>query len=89
MVDTKSIKPVIDRMKEKDHIYVDIDAEFIDPVMSALGDDVDDIISYLDGLDNESLDAISGCFEHIYDKFMSDNVWDALERLAKKIGSSQ
>jgi len=64
---------------------VDIDRHFINPLMEALGDDVDQILEYLDGMDVDAMDVIGGCFPEIYGKFMTDEVYDALGRLEEKI----
>lgn len=64
---------------------VDIDKYFINPLMEALGDDVDQILEYLDGMDVDDMDEIEGCFPEIYGKFMTEEVWEALEKLEEKI----
>lgn len=64
---------------------MDIDKYFVDPLMEAFGDDVDEILTYLNEMDVDDLDEISGIFEDIYGKFMTDEVWDALEKLEVKI----
>lgn len=53
--------------------------------MAAFGDNVDEILKFLNELDIDDLDYISGCFENIYGKFMTDDVWDALGALEDKI----
>ena len=64
---------------------MDIDKYFVNPLMEAFGDDVDEILAYLNEMDVDDLDEISGCFEDIYGKFMTEGVWEALEKLEKKI----
>ena len=64
---------------------VDIDKHFINPLMEALGDDVDQILEYLDGMDVDDLDEIEGCFPEIYGKFMTEEVDEALGKLEEKI----
>ena len=46
---------------------------------------MDEILAYLNEMDVDDLDEISGCFEDIYGKFMTEEVWDALEKLEVKI----
>ena len=53
--------------------------------MEAFGDNVNEILDYLDEIDVDDLDVIAGCFEDIYGKFMTDEVWDRLEKLENKI----
>lgn len=36
-------------------------------------------------MDVDDLETISGIFEDIYGKFMTDEVWDALEALEEKL----
>jgi pyruvate/oxaloacetate carboxyltransferase len=56
-----------------------------EPLMKAFGDDVNEILDYLNEMDIDDLDEISGIFEDIYGKFMTEEVWNALEALEKKI----
>lgn len=65
--------------------YFYLERDFFVPIMEALGDDVDQILEYLNEMDVDDLDTISGCFEDIYGKFMTEEVWDALEKLENKI----
>jgi predicted translin family RNA/ssDNA-binding protein len=53
--------------------------------MKSFGDDVGEILEYLNEMEIEDLEEISGCFECIYKKFTTEDVWDALEALEKKI----
>ena len=46
---------------------------------------MEEILAYLNEMDVDDLDEIEGCFEYIYGKFMTDEVWEALERLEEKI----
>ena len=68
-----------------DTVYVDIDSEFIEPVLEALGDDIEEILEYLNEMPVEDLGLISGCFEYIYGRFMTDDVYDALGELERKV----
>ncbi len=81
----KEIEALITWWKESDTQGMDVDKYFLEPLTEALGDDIDAILKYLDSMDVETLDYISGCFEFIYGKFTTDEVWDALEKLEEKI----
>ena len=70
---------------KKDHQGVDFSVYMAQPLMEAFGEDVNEILEYLNSINEESLLAISGCFEDIYRKFTTDEVWDALEALEQKI----
>ncbi len=87
-VDTDRIAELIKWVQTEDGMLlcdVDIDKYFINPLMEALGDDVNQILGYLDGMDVDDLDEIEGCFPEIYGKFMTEEVWEALEKLEEKI----
>ena len=84
-MDKEKIRSLIDWWRRTDTQGVDSQEYFFNPLIEALGDNVDEIIKFLNELDVEDLDYILGCFEDIYDKFMTDDVWDALERLEEKI----
>ena len=62
-----------------------MDRDFFEPIMEALGDDISAIFEYLNDMDVDDLETISGIFEDIYGKFMTDDVWDALEILEEKL----
>lgn len=84
-MDKKEIESLIKWWKESDTQGMDVVKYLIMPVMEAFGDDVDEILAYLNDIEVEDLRTISGCFECIYGKFMTDEVWDALEVLEQKI----
>lgn len=87
-VDANEIEELIKWVRSGDGPLLcdaDIDKFFINPLMEALGDDVDQILAYLDGMDVDDLDEIEGCFEEIYGKFMTDEVYEALGKLEEKI----
>ena len=84
-MDKKKIKSLILWWKETDTQGVPCDEYLFNPLMNAFGEDVNEILSYLNEMNIEDLRIISGCFEDIYRKFMTDEVWDALEALEQKI----
>jgi hypothetical protein len=63
----------------------DFDLFFTKPFMESLSDDIDDIIDMLSDLDADDLATVSGCFEDIYGKFMTDETYKRLEILEEKI----
>lgn len=86
MVDKKEVEDIIKWWDTLENTQgLDFDKFVIQPIMEAFGDDVDEILAYLDEMDVDDLDTISGCFEDIYGKFMTEEVWDALEKLENKI----
>jgi hypothetical protein len=84
-MDKKEVKELIEWKKDVGMEYCDIDKDFFNPLMTAFGDDVNEILDYLNEMDIDDLDEISGIFEDIYGKFMTEEVWNALEALEKKI----
>lgn len=84
-MDKKEIESLIKWWMETDVQGMDIEQYLITPLMELFGDDVSEIMEYLNSMDSESLIAISGCFEGIYRKFTTDEVWNALEALEQKI----
>lgn len=87
IVNKERIRELIDwynsEIKGEEYFYLERD--FFAPIMEAFGDDIDEILAYLNEMDVDDLDTISGCFEDIYGKFMTEEVWDALEKLENKI----
>ena len=84
-MDENRIESLIKWWRETDTQGVDIVKHLIDPLMEAFGEDVDVILAYLDKMEVEVLREISGCFEGIYRKFTTDDVYNALGELEDKI----
>ena len=87
-MDEKEIESLIKWWKNTDTQGMDIDKHLINPLMEAFGDDADEIIAYLDDMDVEDLDLISGCFEAIYGKFTTDEVYEVLGELEDKLNNA-
>lgn len=85
LVDKEKVKHIIDWWRKTDTQGLDSEKYFFNPLMAAFGDNVDEILKFLNELDIDDLDYISGCFENIYGKFMTEDVWDALGALEEKI----
>ncbi len=84
-MDESRIEGLIKWWRETDTQGVDAGEHLIDPLMEALGEDADAILAYLDKMALEDLKVVSGCFESIYRRFMTDEVYEALGKLEDKI----
>lgn len=84
-MDQNRIASLIKWWKETDTQGMDIIKYLINPLMTAFGDNEDEILSYLNEVEPEDLEIISGCFEEIYKKFPTDEVYKALGELEAKI----
>ena len=84
-MDEERIKSLIKWWEETDTQGMDVTRYLFAPLMEAFGDDIDEILEYFNSMDVDDLDTISGCFEDIYEKFMTDEVYDALGKLKEKI----
>lgn len=84
-MDRNRIESLVKWWKETDTQGLDIEKYLVNPLMTAFGDDEDEILSYLDETEKEELEILSGCFEEIYKKFPTDRVYDALGELEDKI----
>ncbi len=87
-MDTNRIEALVESLRTGDGwmLYeIDSDKYFVNPLMEAFGDDVDEILAYLNEMDADDLNEIEGIFEEIYGKFMTDEVYEALGKLEEKI----
>ena len=88
MVDDKRVRELVKEIKmlAKKYYYLEPQYElFWSNVVEALGDNVEDIIKYFNEIEVELVDYLTCIFDDIYGKFMTDYVWDELEKLEKKI----
>lgn len=82
----EEIIQLINWWKNTDTQGMDIDKYLISKVMNAFENaDVVEILSFLDSLPVCDLLVISGCFEDIYAKFMTEDVYVALGNLEDKL----
>lgn len=86
-MDKNRIESLIKWWKETDTQGVDIVKHLINPLMEAFGDDESEIIAYLNQMEPEDIEVISGSFEDIYRKFPSDEMYDALGELEDKMNN--
>lgn len=84
-MDEKRIESLIQWWREADTQGMDSMKHLITPLMEAFGEDAAAILAYLEKMEVEDLREISGCFESIYRKFMTDDVYNALGELEDKI----
>lgn len=84
-MDKKEIESLIKWWKETDTQGMDIADYLFKPLMNSFGNDVKEILAYLHEMDIEDLDIMRGCFEEIYGKFMSDDVYNELGALENKL----
>lgn len=86
-VDKNRIESLIKWWKETDTQGMDIVKYLINPLVEAFGEDEGEIIACLNEMEVEDLEIISGCFEEIYRKFPSDEMYDALGELEDKMNN--
>lgn len=84
MVNIDRLEELIAWRKEVGISYLDIYDSFVNPVMDALGEDVEEILEFLNALEDDNLEIMSIVFEDIYKKFTTDEVWDALGELGDR-----
>jgi len=85
-VNKEEILQLINWWRNTDTQGMDIEKYLLSKVMNALGNaDFSEILSFLDSLPVCDLEIISGCFESIYAKFMTEDVYVALGNLENKI----
>lgn len=85
-IDVAEIECLINWWQSIDTQGMDIEKYLLTPVMDALGEDIDEIFEFLNSMEPEDLLVISGCFENIYRKFTTEEVWNKLEVLEIKCG---
>ena len=71
--------------KNTDRQGMDSEKYFYTPLLALLGEEEDTVLNRLDCMSQSDLETISGCFEDVYRKFMTEKVWNALEELEKKL----
>lgn len=83
----EEIIQLINWWKNTDTQGMDIDKYLFSKLMNAFGNDIEEILSFLDALPVCDLEIMSGCFEKIYAKFMTEDVYTALETLENKFAN--
>ena len=85
-INKEEILQLINWWRNTDTQGMDIEKYLLSKVMNAFGNaDVAEIIAFLDSLPVSNLSIISGCFEIIYAKYMTEDVYEALGKLEEKI----
>lgn len=62
------------------------DEQYTEPLVEALGDDEEEIKQFLRECNKEDLLYMSEIFEHIYEKFLNDDMYDFLDEMEIKAG---
>lgn len=83
--DLNALLRLIAWWKNTDTQGIDTEKYFYMPLLARLGEDEETVINRLECLSPSDLEIVSGCFEDIYRKFMTETVWNALDELEKKI----
>ena len=85
-INKEEIIQLINWWRNTDTQGMDIEKYLLSKVMKAFENaDVIEILSFLDSLPVCDLLVISGCFESIYAKYMTEDVYEALGKLEEKI----
>lgn len=85
-INKEVILQLINWWRNTDTQGMDIEKYLLSKVMNAFGTaDITEILSFLDSLPVCDLETISGCFEKIYAKFMTEDIYEALGSLENKI----
>lgn len=83
--DFNDLLRLIEWWKNTDTQGIDSEKHFYVPLLTRLGTDEDTVLNRLECLSESDLEIVSGCFEDVYRKFTTEKVWNALEKLEKKI----
>lgn len=84
-MDKEEVFKLINWYKNTDTQGMDMNVYFFPKLMKAFGNDVAEILSFLDTLTINDLEIVSGSFEDIYAKYMTEEVYDALGKLEDKM----
>ena len=79
MVDAVKVKMLIERRKSLHMNWPWLDRDFFTPLVDAMGDDEQDIISFIKAADDETRSAISGITEELFAKFPSDAMGELID----------
>lgn len=88
-MDKEEIFELINWYRNIDTQGMDMNVYFFPKLMKAYGNDVEEILSFWDTLPVCDLEIISGSFEDIYAKYITEDVYDALGKLEEKINASK
>lgn len=88
MVDDKRVRELMEEMRKISRKRINPEFEyerFLEQLLEVFGNDVGDIIKYYNEIDIHELSYISGSFYYVYRKFTTDDVWDEIVKLRKKV----
>ncbi len=81
--DDKRIKEIIaDLRKATDDDIMesfDIDEDFLQPIVEAMGDDQQKVQEYITNMSDEDKELINGVNDILYGKFMNEEMWNFLD----------
>ena len=81
MVDAKKIQKIISERKKAHINDPDIEKKYWIPLLNALGEDEDDIIDYLESLEDDVASWFSEIYEEVIEKFPSDEMKKVFHRI--------
>lgn len=81
MVDVKKTQKIINERKKAHINDPDIEKKYWIPLLNALGEDEDDIIKYLESLDDDIASWFSEVYEEVIAKFPSDKIEKVFHRI--------
>lgn len=81
MVDKKKIKKIITERKSAHINDPDIEKKYWFPILKALGDNEDDIIEYLETLDDDTASWFNEIYEELTEKFPGEKMEKAFARI--------
>lgn len=81
MVNKKKIQKIISERKKAHINDPDIEEKYWLPLLNALGEDEDDIIDYLDSLDDDIASWFSEIYEDVIEKFPSEEMEEAFHKI--------
>lgn len=81
MIDAKKIQKIISERKKAHINDPDIEKKYWIPLLNALGEDEDDIIDYLESLEDDVASWFSEIYEEVIEKFPSDEMKKVFHRI--------
>lgn len=81
MIDTDKIQKIICERKKAHINDPDIEKKYWIPLLNALGEDENDIIEYLEKLDDDTVTWFSEIYEEVTEKFPSKKMEEIFHRI--------
>lgn len=83
MVNIKKFNEIIEKENQLPQNYPYYERDIWNPMVEALGEDEDDIITFMDNADRETLDVLWSIYDDLMDKFPSKKMDKAIDRFLK------